>query len=90
MKAAQGNLSWFLNITQPFVDYIDNMVGPTMTKAVSWSDPTTVIVVIFIVLSPFALIYISAMRCAMVKLQQMTIKQKNILYVIAHPDDEAM
>ena len=60
-----------------------------MTKAVSWSDPTTVIITLFIILSPFALIYVSFMRVAMVKLQQMVIEKKNILFVIAHPDHEA-
>ena len=53
-------------------------------------DPLVVSLCIFIVLSPFALVYIIMARIAMARLTQMSIKGKNILYVIAHPDDEAM
>lgn len=59
-------------------------------KFVSMGDPLVVSLCIFIVLSPFALVYIIMARIAMTRLTQFTIRGKNILYVIAHPDDEAM
>ena len=57
---------------------------------VNFSDPITVSITLFILLSPVALIYMAFTRMGMTKLMQMEIKGKNILYVIAHPDDEAM
>ena len=56
----------------------------------NFGDPIVVSIVLFIILSPFCLAYIIFARIAMVKLTQISIKGKNILYVIAHPDDEAM
>ena len=61
-----------------------------MYKFVSMGDPIVVSITLFIILSPFALAYMIGARIAMFKLTQMAIKGKNILYVIAHPDDEAM
>ena len=89
LKQGTKNVSTFLDFMSPVVETVDQYIGPLMTKAVSWSDPTTVIITLFIILSPFALIYVSFMRVAMVKLQQMVIEKKNILFVIAHPDHEA-
>ena len=57
---------------------------------VNLGDPIVVSITLFILLSPFALAYTVIARVAMFKMTQMTIKGKNILYVIAHPDDEAM
>ena len=61
-----------------------------MYNFVNTGDPITTTIFLFVIFSPFALAYMIAMRIAMIKMQQMTIKGKNILYVIAHPDDEAM
>ena len=69
LKQATKNVSAFLDLMSPLVDFVDKHVGPIMTSAVSWSDPTTVIITLFILLSPIALGYVSFMRIAMVKLQ---------------------
>ena len=69
-------------------------IGKIQTKGVykfvTLGDPLVVSFVIFLCLSPFALVYIIMARIAMTRLTQMSIRGKNILYVIAHPDDEAM
>ena len=54
------------------------------------SDPLVVSFVVFLIVSPFFLLYIIAARIVVSKISQLDIKGKNILYVIAHPDDEAM
>lgn len=56
----------------------------------NFADPIVVSIVLFILLSPFALLYMCGSRIAMTKFTQMEIKAKNILFVIAHPDDESM
>lgn len=57
---------------------------------VNFADPIVVSIVLFILLSPFALAYICVTRIGMTKMTQMEIKAKKILFVIAHPDDESM
>lgn len=54
------------------------------------ADPIVVSILLFIICAPFAMGYIILARIGMFKMTQMEIKGKNILYVIAHPDDEAM
>ena len=54
------------------------------------ADPLVVSAVVFILVSPLFLLYIIAARIVVSKMAQLEIKGKNILYVIAHPDDEAM
>lgn len=50
----------------------------------------TVIITLFIILSPVALGYTIFAKIGFIKMCQMNITGKNILYVIAHPDDESM
>mmetsp|Transcript_16041 Transcript_16041/g.20305 ORF Transcript_16041/g.20305 Transcript_16041/m.20305 type:complete len:304 (-) Transcript_16041:207-1118(-) len=89
-KELQKSLSRGMDVIEPFLKGFGDFVTPYMTKLVSWGDPVTVIITLFILLSPIALMYICFTRIAFVKLSQMSVKGKNILYVIAHPDDEAM
>ena len=49
-----------------------------------------VTVVLMIILAPIVQAWIIMMRVQTTRYMQMEIKGKNILYVIAHPDDEAM
>ena len=56
----------------------------------SSSDPIVVSIILFVVFSPVALIYLCVARAGVTKLVQIKIEKKNILYVTAHPDDEAM
>ena len=73
--------------------YFENLLAG-FEKGMYWfvnlGDPIVVSITLFILLAPVALMYVVIARIAMFKLTQMTIKGKNILYVIAHPDDEAM
>ena len=77
-------------MVEPYLDPLLKRFEDMMHKIVNFSDPITVAIVLFIVLSPIALAYMVVARIAMVKMGQMKITGKNILYVIAHPDDEAM
>ena len=61
-----------------------------MHKLVTFSDPTTVMITLFCVLAPVALFYLIAARIGFTLMTQMDIKGKNILYVIAHPDDAVL
>ena len=76
---------------------LDYYMGSLVQYATSWvthlfstGDPLTVSLVLFILLSPFALVYMVFSKVGFIRLTQMDIKGQNILYVIAHPDDEAM
>ena len=85
-----GKLAQTLDFLEPVLKPIGNAAETHLHKFVSWSDPITVTITLFIILSPFALAYMCFARMAFVKMVQMDVKGKNILYVIAHPDDEAM
>ena len=80
----------YFKVVEPYLDPLLKRFEDMMHKIVNFSDPITVAIVLFIVLSPIALAYMVVARIAMVKMGQMKITGKNILYVIAHPDDEAM
>ena len=72
---------------------LDFMLGPFekfMHKMVTFSDPITVTITLFCILAPFALLYLILARIGFVLMTQMDIKGKNILYVIAHPDDAVL
>ena len=77
-----------------YVEYFFNEIlkfsEKGIIKFVNLADPVVVSIVLFIILSPFALGYVIIARIGMFKYTQMEIKGQNILYVIAHPDDEAM
>ena len=74
----------------PQLKWLSTHLEYYLTRLVSWSDPITVIITLLILLSPVALAYTCISRMAFVKVMQMDVSGKNILYVIAHPDDEAM
>ncbi len=80
----------FLKWSQPFLSKVDRFGQDYISKLVSWSDPITVIITLFVILSPIALGYVTFAKMGFINMMQMQIKGKNILYVIAHPDDEAM
>ena len=86
MDIVSGINKYFL----PFAGQIDQMIAPLFTKLFSWSDPVTIVVTLTVILAPIALVYTCAIRIGLVKATQMVIKDRNILFVIAHPDDEAM
>ena len=76
-----------------FINNIDPLVKPFekfMHKLVTFSDPVTVMITLFCCLAPIALFYLIAARIGFVMMTQMDIKGKNILYVIAHPDDAVL
>ena len=76
-----------------FMKNIDFLVVPFekfMHKLVTFSDPVTVCIVLFCCLAPIALFYLIVARIGFVLMTQMDIKGKNILYVIAHPDDAVL
>jgi len=77
-----------------YIEYFTTVLMKYSEKSiyqfVNFADPVVVSIVLFIILSPVALVYICFSRMGWVKMTQMEIKGKNILYVIAHPDDEAM
>ena len=73
-----------------FVSVLMKYSEKSIYAFVNFADPVVVSIVLFIILSPFALLYTCFSRIGFVKFTQMEIKGKNILYVIAHPDDEAM
>lgn len=83
-------LAHFLDFVEPVLKPIGNAAEKHLHKFVSWSDPVTVTITLFIILSPFALAYMCFARIAFLRMVQMDVTGKNILYVIAHPDDEAM
>ena len=60
-------LNGAMDVMSPYLSVIDKAITPYLTRAVSWSDPTTVIITLFILLSPIALAYICLTRMAMVK-----------------------
>ena len=53
-------------------------------------DIRVVLTVLVCLAIPVFFLYNALLRSTMVGLQQMLIKDKNILYIIAHPDDETM
>jgi len=84
------NLARALDFVEPVLVPLGRFLETHLSKLVSWSDPITVSITLFIIFSPFALAYTCLTRMAIVRMMQMDVKGKNILYVIAHPDDEAM
>ena len=63
----------FLKVVEPYLDPILKGFEDMMYKIVNFSDPVTVGVTLFLVLSPFALAYIVIARIAMIKIGQMKI-----------------
>ena len=90
MESLDRYLLKFLYWSQPFLNKVDKFGQDYISKLVSWSDPVTVICTLFVILSPIALAYCTIAKMGFLNMYQMEIKKKNILYVIAHPDDEAM
>ena len=60
-------------MVEPYLDPLLKRFEDVMYKVVNFSDPMTVAVVLFLVLSPFALAYIVIARIAMIKMGQMKI-----------------
>ena len=58
---------------EPYLDPLLSRFEDVMYKIVNFSDPMTVAVVLFVILSPFALAYICIARIAMIKMGQMKI-----------------
>lgn len=69
----QKYISEFLKVVEPYLDPLLKRFEDVMYKIVNFSDPMTVAVVLFLVLSPFALAYIVIARIAMIKMGQMKI-----------------
>ena len=73
-----------------FIKDVSKIQHKGLFKYLSTGNPFVVSILIFVALIPFSLVAIVIQRVQMIYASQMNIEKKNILYVIAHPDDEAM
>lgn len=73
MSGIDRYLIQFLNWSQPFLSKVDKFGQDYISQLVSWSDPITVIITLFIVLSPFALAYVTFAKMGFINMMQMTI-----------------
>ena len=69
-----------------FAKYINSVVFSFFANA----HISVVIIILVIITAPTITIYSTIMQVFNIKLSQYNLKGKNILLVIAHPDDEAM
>ena len=76
------------------LSYILAEVGKIWTKGpigfFNFADPLVVILVLFLLLLPFAMAYMVVAKLGFIKLTQIEVKDKNILYVVSRPGDEAL
>ena len=77
-----------------YLDFFWQEVGKIRTEGLYGfmvdGDTTVVFIVLLLVMGPIILALNISGRISTVRHSQLQIMNKNILYVIAHPDDEAM
>ena len=74
------------NYFKPFEDFLSGIVNYSLQHA----NVYVVVGILSIIALPFYMLFNAITTVISVRARQSEIKGKNILYVIAHPDDESM
>ena len=72
------------------VDFLESIIERTISYGLEKGNIYVLVIVLTIVTLPAYYAFNAITKVAWTRAQQAVIEGKNILYVIAHPDDEAM
>ena len=74
---------------EPFQAALGETLYPWIERAITWSDPITVMVVLVILCLPFTILWTTTTRVIITRIMQPKLNGKNVLVVTSRPSDEA-